>query len=150
VKATRIIAKFTDLSVSNTRKAVAQAAKRAAKKAKARAASKVAERKARQEALAKLGQPLKRRPRIQDEFTGLPVSRQRKYQLRKLKERRCIICGEPAALSHYCTRHAVAARERQRAGKGRARRYTNSRTYRLEAFAALEDLTRLHLGPANQ
>ena len=30
---------------------------------------------------------------LQDEFTALPVSRQRKWQLRKRKEGRCVICG---------------------------------------------------------
>lgn len=37
------------------------------------------------------------RPPIQDEFTGLNVSRQRKRQLRWQKAGRCIICGKKCA-----------------------------------------------------
>jgi hypothetical protein len=36
---------------------------------------------------------------ILDEFTALPVSRQRKWQLRRRKEGRCLICGTAARLS---------------------------------------------------
>src|SRR6266404_85651 len=47
------------------------------------------------------------RPRkIKDEFTGLPISRQRKKQLRWIKEGRCPVCGAPAVTS-YCLRHAI-------------------------------------------
>jgi hypothetical protein len=34
---------------------------------------------------------------IEDEFTDLPMSRQRKYQLRMQRDQRCTECGEPAA-----------------------------------------------------
>ena len=34
--------------------------------------------------------------RIQDDLTFLPLSRQRKYQIRKMREGLCIICGQPA------------------------------------------------------
>jgi len=36
-----------------------------------------------------------RKPII-DEFTALPISRQRKYQLRMQRDQRCSECGEPA------------------------------------------------------
>ena len=33
------------------------------------------------------------RPHIQDEFSDMPISRQRKYQLRRIKARLCVQCG---------------------------------------------------------
>jgi hypothetical protein len=75
-----------------------------------------------------------RRP-IQDEFTGLPISRQRKYQLRKQREGRCTECGEPPAQGSRCLKHLVKARERQRKKRGLKRRYYNTLSYRLEAAA---------------
>jgi hypothetical protein len=54
------------------------------------------------------------RKAIKDEFTDLPVSRQRKYQLRMARDGRCITCGEPAAESFWCLKHMVKIRERER------------------------------------
>jgi hypothetical protein len=46
--------------------------------------------------------------RIVDEFTDLEVSRQRKWQLRRAKEGKCIKCGAAAAPgSGLCVRHHV-------------------------------------------
>jgi hypothetical protein len=73
---------------------------------------------------------------IQDEFTNLPISRQRKYQLRMQRENRCTECGEPAAQGSRCLRHLVKARERQRKKRGLRRRYYNTLSYRLERMAA--------------
>jgi hypothetical protein len=45
---------------------------------------------------------------IQDEFTDLPLSRQRKWQLRKQKQKLCTVCGAPASLrskSSICDSH---------------------------------------------
>lgn len=64
-------------------------------------------------------------PEILDEFTNLDVSRQRKYQLRKRKQGKCVICGEPAngyrrharketKQPFYCEKHRQAANIRQR------------------------------------
>jgi hypothetical protein len=75
-----------------------------------------------------------RRP-IKDEFTRLRVSRQRKYQLRMRRDRRCTECGEPAAQGSRCLKHMVKARERQRKKRGLKRRYLNTLSYRLEAQA---------------
>jgi len=75
-----------------------------------------------------------RRP-IQDEFTNMPISRQRKYQLRKQREGRCTECGEPAAQGSRCLKHLVKERERQRKKRGLKRRYYNTLSYRLEAAA---------------
>ena len=52
---------------------------------------------------------------IQDRFTSLAVSRQRKYQLRREAAGRCRLCGEPG--SPYCTRHADAQRNFRRNGQ---------------------------------
>lgn len=66
---------------------------------------------------------------IIDEFTRLDVSRQRKYQLRKYRDRKCVTCGEPATghrrrarkenrQPFYCEKHRqannVRTRERMR------------------------------------
>jgi len=71
---------------------------------------------------------------IVDEFTQLPISRQRKYQLRMRRDKRCIICGEPAAESSLCLKHLVKAREWQRKKFGIKRRNYNSRSYKLQAL----------------
>ncbi len=72
---------------------------------------------------------------IVDEFTDLPVSRQRKYQLRMQRDKRCTECGEPAARGSRCLKHLVKARERQREKRGLKRRYYSTLSYRLEAIA---------------
>ena len=77
----------------------------------------------------------KMRKRIQDEFTGLPISRQRKYQMRMQRDGRCTECGEPAIQGSRCLKHLVKARERQRKKRGLKRRYRNTLSYRLEAAA---------------
>ena len=73
------------------------------------------------------------RKRIKDEFTDLPISRQRKYQLRRQRDRRCTECGQPAIKGSRCLDHLIKARERQRRKRGLKRRYTNTLSYRLEA-----------------
>src|SRR5215813_5931489 len=75
------------------------------------------------------------RRRIQDEFTNLPISRQRKYQLRMQRDKRCTECGEPAIQGSRCLKHLVKARERQRRKRGLKRRYYNTLSYRLESVA---------------
>jgi hypothetical protein len=70
---------------------------------------------------------------IQDEFTHLPVSRQRRYQLRKQRDNLCTECGAPAGGASRCVKHLVLARERQRAKKGLLQRYPNTLSYRMEA-----------------
>ncbi len=75
------------------------------------------------------------RKRIQDEFTALPVSRQRKYQLRMKRDRRCTECGEPAVQGSRCLKHLVKARERQRKKRGLKRRYYGTLSYRLQSAA---------------
>jgi hypothetical protein len=72
------------------------------------------------------------RNRIEDEFTQLPISRQRKYQLRMQRDQRCTECGEPAAEGSRCLKHLVKARERQRKKRGLKRRYYNTLSYKLQ------------------
>jgi hypothetical protein len=76
------------------------------------------------------------RKRIQDEYTNLPISRQRKYQLRMQRAGRCTECGEPAVLGSRCLAHLVKARERQRKKRGLKRRYYGTMSYRLEQMSA--------------
>ncbi len=73
------------------------------------------------------------RKRIEDEFTHLKISRQRKYQLRMLRDQRCTECGSPAVQGSRCLKHLVKARERQRDKRGLKRRYYNTLSYRLQA-----------------
>jgi hypothetical protein len=75
------------------------------------------------------------RKRIQDEFTDLSISRQRKYQLRMQRDKRCTECGAPAIQGSRCLKHLVKARERQRKKRGLKRRYYNTLSYRLEEAA---------------
>ena len=72
------------------------------------------------------------RKQIQDEYTHLAISRQRKYQLRMKRDRRCTECGAPAAKGSRCVKHLVKARERQRKRHGLRRRYYNTLSYRLQ------------------
>jgi hypothetical protein len=69
---------------------------------------------------------------IIDEFTDLPVSRQRKKQLRWHRDGRCEICGEPCAPYILCVRHAVYRRELAHRQAGCTRR-NNTQSYRREA-----------------
>lgn len=76
------------------------------------------------------------RKRIEDEFTTLGISRQRKYQLRMQRDKRCTECGEKAEQGSRCLKHLINARERQRDKRGLKRRYLNTLSYRLESIAA--------------
>ncbi len=72
---------------------------------------------------------------IQDEFTNLPISRQRKYQLRMQRDRRCTECGEPTMGGSRCLKHLVEARELQRSRLNLKRRYARTLSYKLEEKA---------------
>jgi len=76
------------------------------------------------------------RTRIEDEFTHLRISRQRKYQLRMQRDKRCTECGEPAAEGSRCLKHLIKARERQRKKRGLKRRYYNTLSYKLQQAKA--------------
>src|SRR6266487_1253006 len=81
---------------------------------------------------------VKMRTSIKDEFTALPISRQRKYQLRMQRDKRCTECGEPAALGSRCLKHLIKARERQRRKRGLKRRYYGTLSYKLQAVRSEE------------
>ena len=81
------------------------------------------------------------RKRIEDEYTHLRISRQRKYQLRMLRDKRCTECGEPAVQGSRCLKHLIKARERQRKKRGLKRRYYNTLSYRLQEIEQAEDNT---------
>ena len=70
--------------------------------------------------------------KINDEFTDLPVSKQRKFQLRMERDGRCRICGELAVGRFYCLKHLVKDRERARKKIGAKKRLKGARSYRLE------------------
>jgi hypothetical protein len=72
------------------------------------------------------------RIRIEDEFTRLPISRQRKYQLRMQRDKRCTECGESAVQGSRCLKHLIKARERQRKKRGLKRRYYGTISYQLQ------------------
>ena len=82
------------------------------------------------------------RKRIKDEFTGLRISRQRKYQLRMLRDKRCTECGQPAVQGSRCLKHLIKARERQRKKRGLRRRYYNTLSYRLQEIEKAKDNNR--------
>jgi hypothetical protein len=74
------------------------------------------------------------RPAIKDEFAALPISRQRKWQLRKAKAGRCERCGAPAGFGTQCLKHLILARERQRMKHRLQGRYKNALSYKLEKW----------------
>jgi hypothetical protein len=74
------------------------------------------------------------RKKIIDEFTDMPISRQQKWQLRRAKEGRCVICGEPKVTAWHCLKHAIANREWARKYSGSVRR-NKTLTYKLAADA---------------
>ena len=71
--------------------------------------------------------------RLDDEFTHLPISRQRKYQLRRERDGRCTQCGKPVVGGKRCLKHLIQARERQRRTHGLKRRYYGTLSYKLQA-----------------
>jgi hypothetical protein len=81
--------------------------------------------------------PIQMNNYIVDEFTQLPISRQRKYQMRRQRDKRCTECGDPAAQGSRCLKHLVKARERQRKKRGLKRRYYNTLSYKLQAGAGV-------------
>jgi hypothetical protein len=79
------------------------------------------------------------RRRIDDEFKNLPISRQRKYQLRRQRDKRCTQCGAPVAEGSRCLKHLILSRERKRARHGLRRRYFNSMSYLLAGKSKRKD-----------
>ena len=69
---------------------------------------------------------------IQDEFTDLPISTQRRYQLRMRRDGRCIECGELVIYGSRCLKHLMRARERARKKRGSKKRHLNTLAYQLQ------------------
>src|ERR1051326_5418199 len=80
-----------------------------------------------------LVRPTRGKNTITDEFSSLAISRQRKYQLRKARDKRCTLCGQPALKGLRCLDHLVRDRELTRKRAGYARRYKNSFSYKMQA-----------------
>jgi len=80
---------------------------------------------------------------IKNEFTGLPVSPQRIYQLRMKRDGRCVICGEPRVGSSFCLKHMVKRRERARRLIGATSRLKGARSYRMAQELKLARLQHL-------
>lgn len=70
--------------------------------------------------------------KIKDEFTNLPVSRQRKWALRREKKGLCGICGQKAVLPKRCLRHSIMTRDNSHRYVGSKRSFKNCKTRRLE------------------
>jgi hypothetical protein len=85
---------------------------------------------------------------IEDEFTHLPISRQRKYQLRMLRDQRCTECGEPAVQASRCLKHLIRARERQRKNHGLKRRYYGTLSYKLQLAAKRDGVSSVRIKKA--
>jgi BspA type Leucine rich repeat region (6 copies) len=79
--------------------------------------------------------PTRVRNAIKDKLAGPPVARQRKSQLRKERDKRCRLCGEPAVTGAYCLIHGIAHRERARRKLSSKRRNNNALSYNLDAKA---------------
>jgi hypothetical protein len=84
---------------------------------------------------------------IVEQLIKLPVSRQRKWQLRQTQKGLCQKCSKPAVPeSVYCLGHMVAqrvaARRRYEPKRGRTHQYRKTKSYRLAA-AAQGDLRQL-------
>ena len=72
---------------------------------------------------------------IKDEYTVMPISRQRKYYLRQRRRGRCTKCGKPLKEGSLCLEHLIQMREYRREKFGLKRRYTNSFSYKAAAKA---------------
>lgn len=89
---------------------------------------------------------MKTKPTIQDQFTKLNVSRQRKKQLRYKAQGRCILCGATALTRGYCLSHLIAVRERARNYHKAKRRNLNSKSYQLQSKLDPQAVQRYRLG----
>ncbi len=70
---------------------------------------------------------------IIDEFSNLHISRQRKYQLRRQRDRCCTECGKPVVKGSRCLKHLIRSRERVRKRLGLKRRNYGALSYKLQA-----------------
>jgi hypothetical protein len=50
---------------------------------------------------------------ISDEFSSLPISAQRRWQLRAIRDKRCVQCGKPVKTKWHCEFHAAQTSQNQ-------------------------------------
>lgn len=72
------------------------------------------------------------RPPIVDEFTGLKLSRQRKWQLRKAAQGLCVLCGKPTTGSNHCLEHMEKNRDSNARRFGFKRQYENCKSRKIK------------------
>lgn len=75
--------------------------------------------------------------KIRDEFTELPISRQRRWAKRKRRDGKCRVCGQPAEAIGLCGPHAVYNREIQRKCNGSGRRNLGAKSYQFDGRAPI-------------
>jgi hypothetical protein len=64
-----------------------------------------------------------------DVSNGAHISRARRYQVRHKQAGLCMLCSLPAVSKQYCAKHAIAAREQQRARQKAKRRNLGAASY---------------------
>jgi len=80
---------------------------------------------------------------IEDEFTHLPLSRQRKYQLRKQKFNCCRTCGKPIDIlfsPQYCPIHYEAHKVFARTSKQKKAKIKREKAQKREMRQLAKDL----------
>jgi hypothetical protein len=65
-----------------------------------------------------------------DASAHLPLSRQRKYQLRRLRDHGCTECGDPIFVGSRCLKHLLIGRGRARKILGLEKRYRGGFCYK--------------------
>ena len=78
--------------------------------------------------------------KIQDEFSErTEMSKQRRYQLRRLRDGKCIFCGRAAVITGKCEAHRrkfnIKDREKMRRRTGAKRRNTKAESYSFDIQA---------------
>ena len=68
---------------------------------------------------------------INDKFSNLPISRQRRWQMRKAEKGLCILCGEKTVNNWHCLEHMVYMRDWQARRDG-SKKKLNCMSRRLE------------------
>jgi hypothetical protein len=77
--------------------------------------------------------------KIIDDYTDLKVSRQRKWQLRRVSEGRCIKCGAPAIADNMCLKDRVKYAMYKHNKRGSGRPLANSKWLRLMGLIAFAE-----------
>jgi hypothetical protein len=80
---------------------------------------------------------------IQDEFSNLPISKQRRYQVRHQKAGLCTQCGERVVDGTTWPKHRINNRELARKTRKYRRRYYVSPGYRLQGHPRRKPAPRL-------